>query len=666
MPETIPVRPRDPFSNPTVINTAVSANIPTTANHYVNVNASAAGVIITALSGKSHTVTNTGLTPFALATNGNSNATVNPGQGFVVAWVGATGTHSRWAVGSGAGGTSLSTNDVRAYGALGNDNGTGTTGQDDTTFIQAAINDGGAYLPGSTKFYKVSATLTNPNAVPIVCEGTIIYTGTSGHGITVGQSGTQTFGNYGVMSAYRIRRATRNWAQGGCGVLVQNVSEFMMSIGLASEWKVGAKFIGNAGACAYGTVYLGQFYNDNWSVEIETSGTGYCNQITWIGGRMTTQDSTDFGTSPIGGFHLIAENNSWLDGHTFINPNFEFFTTNATGNTYCFYGDTTTQATVFFRNRIVGFRQEETDFLVGGKGITDNVFEAAYFHYLPKSTDKVVNGITSADTLKMIQGNTFDLTQKAGNPEWRELVCFTRKQFTTISGAITSPARGAFLSTSGGFAASLAGGSLNASSVVISGFAFVGVVIDLGRTINSLYRKVRACVSLTTPLGGTIGGRFVCKPWSYNETTGIASVLSSDNDCAFGSWDGALNARHNGNDASADFSSIEIACSSNVRFLFVGFGRAGSVNAEFTRFSVMIPNESESSLMMDGAFLDVLAGSAQSVAMLDSDNARSHVVPSNPTSGTSKGTKVLNTLATNGGVLIDHWTWNGTSWEEKL
>lgn len=93
MTNAIPVEPKPTTAEPTIVSTAVNYTVPTSANYLVLISATAANVVVTVPSTRSHKIINTGANAVVVDSTTADNVTVTTGQAVEVIWSSANSRH---------------------------------------------------------------------------------------------------------------------------------------------------------------------------------------------------------------------------------------------------------------------------------------------------------------------------------------------------------------------------------------------------------------------------------------------------------------------------------------------------------------------------------------------------------------------------------------------
>lgn len=200
---------------------------------------------------------------------------------------------------------------VKDYGAVG-DWSSGTAGTDDTAAINACFAAAGAaaaavssaarvLFPWTTGGgYKTLSAITVPPGVELDMRAAIIYCGTTdASAITIGNATAEFRRTHRVM----VRRYTlSDWTnESSCGLLVRNQYYSTIHLVQASNFTVGATFIGDSGqGFSYNTVHLGEIRDNKIGVDLTNDTAGWCNENDFYGGRFTCSSGTHTSLDRIG------------------------------------------------------------------------------------------------------------------------------------------------------------------------------------------------------------------------------------------------------------------------------------------------------------------------------------------------------------------------------
>lgn len=178
---------------------------------------------------------------------------------------------------------------VKAFGATGD----GVT--DDTAAIKAAIAYAGA-REGSTLFfphatgYQVSTAINIPSTINVKMDTRMSYTGTANEPfLVIGDEATTIFNKY-----YEIRVTRSNqsdWSsENSIGVKAFNLDSSVLNVVEIQKFTIGLQAMGTRGF-AYSTIKLGRIVNHKIAVDVTNSGSGWTNDNTFDGGRITVQST---------------------------------------------------------------------------------------------------------------------------------------------------------------------------------------------------------------------------------------------------------------------------------------------------------------------------------------------------------------------------------------
>lgn len=212
---------------------------------------------------------------------------------------------------------------VKDFGAIGD----GTT--DDLASIQNAITyattlvNATLYFPKSIG-YAVSAGVVIPNAINVIMEAPILYTGSAN--IVTLTVGVTALSNYTRKLRLKVVRSTQSdWtSEDSIGIKIINANNCDIEIVQSDKHTIGVQFMGSADGFAYNEVTLQRLYDNKIGVDLTNELTGWCNENNFYGGRITTLSTTQTGLSRYG-LRITSKDLSYLNNNNnvFQKPSFE-------------------------------------------------------------------------------------------------------------------------------------------------------------------------------------------------------------------------------------------------------------------------------------------------------------------------------------------------------
>jgi hypothetical protein len=237
--------------------------------------------------------------------------------------------------------TAAASVDVREYGAVGN----GTT--DDA----AAINNAAVAAAAAGARLFARGTFKIGSAVTLNCEcdmssATFNYTGTTGTAITVGIAGSATFRRVARLpKVVATAKTATGWSQvaGTVGVLIQNCYNVDMFVPYIQSFETGLEIYGTtSNGSAYCNVTLGHLDNNKRNLYFTADSTGWANQNTFYGGRLSHNSAE--GTVVSGTRHVLIDtttskvNNNNFFGTSIESPNTVEYHLDCGGNDNYWWG----------------------------------------------------------------------------------------------------------------------------------------------------------------------------------------------------------------------------------------------------------------------------------------------------------------------------------------
>jgi hypothetical protein len=195
----------------------------------------------------------------------------------------------------------------------------------------AAINTAAAAAASMGVVLYASGTFKIASGVTLNCEcdlssATFNYTGTTGTAVTVGVSGTyQIRRQVRLPEVVAAAKTTTGWAQvaGAVGVLVQNCYNVDLTIPHIQSFETGLKVYGTtSNGTSYCNVTLGHLDNNKRNLYFTADATGWANQNTFFGGRLS--HNSEEGAAVSGTRHILMDTTaSKVNGNSFYGTSVE-------------------------------------------------------------------------------------------------------------------------------------------------------------------------------------------------------------------------------------------------------------------------------------------------------------------------------------------------------
>lgn len=240
---------------------------------------------------------------------------------------------------------------------------------DDAAAIQAAFDAGASlgvrvYARGT---FRIGSTVQLQSAADLT-EATFNYTGTAaGPAVRVGKV-------VGFISRQQIKlphiintnKTAVGWGQAGVagsiGVEVNNLYTAELTVPQVTNFETGLKLNGMANGVSYVNIHLGHLFNNKRNMQITSDATGWANQNTIIGGRMS--HNSEEGAVVAGTRHVLMDltaskaNNNNFFGTSLESPNVVEYHLDCAGNDNYFWGcrweNTGAGARVIWRANSIG------------------------------------------------------------------------------------------------------------------------------------------------------------------------------------------------------------------------------------------------------------------------------------------------------------------------
>lgn len=514
------------------------------------------------------------------------------------------------------------------FGAVGD----GVT--DDRAAIQAAINSGVAVWFGQ-KTYAFSAQLTNPDVVPMLGSGILLFTGSGEDALIIGAAdGNAHQPNDNTVSNVRVHRSAQDWSDEYAGVVVANCFGCQISISV-EDFYIGAQLLGYDRGCTYNDIKIGVLRNNQISLQMRADGAdGYVNENIISNGRYTTSSSTSDVDDVIGVDMVNNSSDNNFNNNLFLKPTFEMKNTGG-GDIIAIRGSGTSPKGVANGNTFQAVRIEGgVQYILAGRGISNNIISIGYG--LPYNTvnDTLIKGATLADNMVLSNNK---ITGTKDDNTLMTIASFSNKQFVARSsdGQVYAPSGVAFLNSGGGLF-KYRNATLTDDYVAPSSQRALGVMIDF--TLEPRLRKRKVEVRITSKSGNI--GRLAVMAY---DTSGTA--ILNDTSAVALDWSASAGYYRTGSDGGA-MGKFVVGAGNDVAKMFIG----GS--GQITTIEYLV--EGDSKIILDRR--NDLGVEAFGVPLCD-------VKPKAPTAGHSYPT-AYTVRDINGGFNYS-WRWNGTSWEKQ-
>ena len=201
---------------------------------------------------------------------------------------------------------------VKDYGALGNGS------NDDIEAIEKAYNiaremNACLYFPDGS--YYISRTLDMPEAVDLTMEGNIYYIG-AGTAVRSGSAATSTDG---VIQNWKIH-GLNPLNTGSVGLELVNYNGCFIDINICSNFETGIIFHGNTKGFNNNIIRFGLCSYNQKHVVLYSTGSGWCNENLFIGGRFGTSSSAGYQATAI---TIDSASGYYNNANVFLKPNVE-------------------------------------------------------------------------------------------------------------------------------------------------------------------------------------------------------------------------------------------------------------------------------------------------------------------------------------------------------
>lgn len=201
---------------------------------------------------------------------------------------------------------------VKDYGAKG-DGITDDLSSIISAYIAALDVKGTLYFPAGT--YVIHNTFEMPDAINVLCEG-FIYTPDA---ITAVKSGSADHSTDNITQTWRVK-GLNALNTGSVGIELVNYNGCIVTIDTCTDFETGILFHGNEGGFNNNIIMFGLCNFNKNHVVLTNTGSGWCNENFFIGGRFGTSSSALYQATAI----TIDSNSGYYNNNNiFIKPNCE-------------------------------------------------------------------------------------------------------------------------------------------------------------------------------------------------------------------------------------------------------------------------------------------------------------------------------------------------------
>jgi hypothetical protein len=504
------------------------------------------------------------------------------------------------------------------------DFGASSSSADNSVAIQNAIDytdavDSLLIVPAGS--YSYSTPLTNPNCVPIVCVGQLVFTGSGDHALTFGGQATNVDSASAVPSVIKLLRVVQDWTDAFAGLAIINVDNFQATVNI-QDFECGVLLRGSNVGCAYNKISPQTIFGCRVGVRFHALGTGWSNENIIFGGRFGTLQATNTALN-IHGFEFVCDSAvSRPNGNKILGSSVELHNTGA-GYTSAVHGTLSVGTISANFNSWLELRIESTDYFLSGAGLINNTISVTFANIFNEATAlDILRGNTPADDLILIQ-NVFDTNVITfGSSDPIRVSGYNRNNVVAVGANLWRPARGVTWNRAGTSVANTVTGSLNADTLTIANADGMAVVLDL-RNVNRDYQRF---LTLKAEARAT-GGRLFCVCWdaAFNRLTGA-------DDCSLG-FNAGVGYYRTGSDMTVDSAEANVSFGANVAFVLCGVA-SGTASAQITQFDVFALGAADIRPVYGVDLLNSLSTTPPGIGTYDSGEPVSNTIPSAPSTDT--------------------------------
>ncbi len=545
---------------------------------------------------------------------------------------------------------------IDRYGAV-----SGGSASTNATAIQNAIDSGYPVLVPEGD-YDFDSQITNPDVVPITCEGRLTFTGSGEHAFIFGAAdGSAHQYQSTIVSSIWLERETKDWTDVYGGVCLFNTEGHQLVIH-SRNFYYPVYMQGFDAGCTFNNYWI-KLAGDGVSQILQHAAgtTGWCNQNNIYGGRLFTASDTSSALD-VTGIELKCDSSATINGNVWYNTSCELYNVGA-GDTQAFKGSGT-NSDVAIKNQLVGGRLEQTTYFLGGKGVFENEFHPASTQFSASSATQLLNPDSADDQLVLMQ-NKFDvIAGDLGLDDARPIASLNKTNMVTQQPVATErgckPARGVIYE-----AAAVDQLVFHDADISLKHDSFVngasdtilGFLLDM-RNVSEDYTKIVTLKATTAATGGRFAA--VCFDGSYVN-------LEDTDDCnlTFNAGNGLY---RTGADITADNAEQKIAFGDNVKFAIVGVVQ-GSADADLQSLEIFAPGRSDIRICYDTQVVTGIGvATVDSISVspiVDSDVPMATEAPIAPTAGNSYPVGYDVTNANPAATEASGWMFNGSAWVAK-
>ena len=556
--------------------------------------------------------------------------------------------------------------DIKMFGAA-----EGASDALNSTAIQATI-DYAIPVRISEGTFTYDTGLTNPDLVPIFGQGKLKFSGSGENAFVFGDTSTSHINQTSMPSNIWVERATQDFTDEFGGVVLDNTFQMSLTVKITDFWH-GLKLRGTNSGCNYNKIFIDSIEQCHSYLVLHASTGGNCNQSTFYAGRWHNLQATSEATD-LHAVEFINDSGNIVNGHEFINPSFELYNTGA-GSSSAFHGSTNTaETTIAQRNRITGYRIEQTEFLLSGKGIKENFFESTYDGANITTVREFLNGDTELDN-RTLANNRFTFARpNIYSDRPYEIARIGRENVVhsedgSSNEFASAPAIGGVWDESAHTWLKRVRAVTNHDNFVMSLGANIdvwGVLFDMTNVQESHIKRMDLKLHTETD-----GGRFVavCFDSSFE-------LLSAGEECSL-VYFGTGEYYRAGTDTTVGASERTVTFGPNVAYAFVGVAN-GTAAQTVQSLSYHVLAQADIKIVYDSDLYDDIsqanAGGANLHPCYASPQPRSEVIPEVPNAGNSypeglfcKADVVVEAGGVGVAYLINGWIYDAdtTTWYES-